>query len=134
MANQNDEKIKTLLASIEHKKTQMGTKPKPIWLTNGVIEERNINTITSIDVCIFLTAQLISKQESTQKACEFLGVAVQDHGTEIEDALQDLKLRVQIIQWDREKKKLTALETQLKNLRSEDAKTEDALEDILKNI
>ncbi len=46
----------------------------------------------------------------------------------------DLKVRVQMIQWDAEKKKLTAMENHLKALRSEDAKTEDALEDITKTL
>ena len=134
MATQNDEKIKTLLQSIETKKTQMGQKPKATWLTNGVIEERNINTITTIDVCVSLASQLISKQDSQTKACEFLGVTVKDCSNEITYALSDLKLRVQMIQWDAEKKKLTALEKQLKDLRSEDLKTEDALADITKSL
>jgi len=139
MATKNDEKIKELLQSIEQKKAQMGTKPRAVWTTNGVIEEKNINTINSVDVCVSLAAQLISKQDSQQKACEFLGVATKDYGrgtelAEIYDSLSDLKLRVQMIQWDAEKKKLTALETQLKNLRSEDLKTEDALASITKDL
>jgi hypothetical protein len=55
-------------------------------------------------------------------------------GTDIEDALADLKLRVEMLQWDLEKKKLTTLEKQLKDLRSEDLKTEDALESIVRDL
>jgi hypothetical protein len=134
MATQNDAKIKELLQSIELKKGQMGTKPRAIWKTNGVIEERNINTIGSIEICVAIAAQLISKQDSQEKACGFLGVAAKDCGTEISDALSDLKLRVQMIQWDAEKKKLTILENKLKELRSEDLKTADALADITKDL
>jgi hypothetical protein len=133
MANQNDAKIKALLQSIEKKKEQMGTKPKPAWKTNGVIDERNINTINSIDVCIAMVSQLIGKKETYDKACEFLGIN-KDSSPDIDDALSDLKVRTQMVQWDIEKRKLTAMETQLKNLRSEDAKTEDALSDIAKDL
>lgn len=134
MATKNDEKIKALLQSIEQKKEQIGSKPKAIWKTNGVIEERNINTITSIDVCVAIAAQLMGKKDSQEKACEFLGVEVKDCGSDLDDALADLKLRVQMIQWDAEKKKLGVLEKQLKDLRSEDLKTEDALEAITKDL
>jgi len=134
MATQNDAKIKALLQTIETKKGQMGTKPRAVWRTNGVIEEKNINTISSIDVCVALAAKLLLMKDSIAKACEFLGVPVKDSGTETEDALSDLKLRVEMLQWDMEKKKLTALERQLKDLRSEDLKTEDALDSIVKDL
>ena len=133
MANQNDNKIKELLKSIEQKKEKMGAKPKPSWKTNGIVAERNINTINSVDVCVELASQLIGKKESYDKACEFLGVK-KESNTDIDDSLSDLKVRVQIIQWDIEKRKLNAMELQLKNLRSEDAKTEDELDDIVKAL
>jgi hypothetical protein len=136
MASTNDAKIKALLESIEQKKSQLGTKPRAVWRTNGVIEEKNINTITSIETCISLVSQLIGKKDSHKKACEFLQVypGVAYFGTEIDDALADLKLRVEMLLWDVEKKKLGALEKQLKDLRSEDAKTEDALAAITKDL
>ena len=138
MASANDAKIKTLLQTIEQKKAQMGTKPRAVWKTNGVIEEKNINTINGLDDCITLTAKLINRKEAHEKACEFLGVSAADFRgysrLATDDALDDLKLRVKMIQWDSEKKKLTALENQLKNLRSEDLKTEDALADIVKDL
>lgn len=133
MANQNDNKIKELLKSIEQKKEKMGAKPKPSWKTNGIVAERNINTINSVDVCVELASQLIGKKESYDKACDFLGVK-KESNTDIDDSLSDLKVRVQIIQWDIEKRKLNAMELQLKNLRSEDAKTEDELDDIVKAL
>lgn len=133
MATQNDAKIKELLNQIEQKKTQMGTKPRASWRTNGVINEYNINTINSIGVCILLAAELLNQKKLRVEACEFLGVESVDHSG-IDDALEDIKLRAQIIKWDEEKKKLSALESKLKNLRSEDAKTEDALADIMKDI
>ena len=132
MANQNDDKIKALLQSIEDKKSKMGTKPRAVWQTNGVIGEKNLNTISSIDVCVELAAQLMGRRDSIAEACRYLGVSrdVKD----IEEALADLKLRVQIIQWDLEKKKLTVMESKLKELRSEDLRTADALDEISKDL
>lgn len=134
MATSNDEKIKVLLQTIDTKKGLLGSKPVGRLRTNGVIEEKNIHTISSIDVCVELASKLIGKKYAYEKACEFLGVEVRESGNEIDDALEDLKLRVMILKWDIEKKKLSALEKQLKDLRSEDLKTEDALTAILKDL
>lgn len=135
MANKNDEQIRRLLSSIEEKKIQIGTKPKATWLTNGVIEERNINTITSISDCVAIVSKLLGKKEDCVNACKFLGILEElDYIQEIDNSLSDLQLRTQMIKWDIEKKKLNVLETQLKNLRSADAKTEDELESIVKTL
>lgn len=132
MASANDTKIKSLLEAIESKKKAMGTKPKATWETNGVINGRNINTINSVDVCVELASALMMTKGYYEQACDFLDVEVVESEAVkgINDALTDVKLRAKIIQWDAEKKKLQAMEKKLKDLRSEDAKTEDALGDI----
>lgn len=131
MANNNDNKIKTLLQAIENKKKAMGTKPKATWETNGIIDGQNINTINSIDKCVILASAIISKKNALIEACNYLNVEKDISSMiEAENSLTDLKLRVEIIKWDLEKKKLQIMEKKLKDLRSEDAKTEDALSDI----
>ncbi len=45
----------------------------------------------------------------------------------INDVLDDLKLRVDILKFDQEKKRLNDLESNLNDLRSEDLKTQDLL-------
>jgi len=132
MANDNDKKIKDLLTAIETKRKALGSKPKAQWKTNGVLESTNINTINSLDKCVFLASRLLQERSVTKEACEFLGVPQQDseRSSWINDALDDVKLRTQIIKWEAEKKKLQAMESKLKDLRSEDAKTADALADI----
>ncbi len=136
MSTQNDAKIKNLLKAIDDKKANMGTKPKASWETNGVINGRNINTMNSIDVCISLASELMLQKGMYDQACTFLDV--DGNGSElvkgIDDALHDVKLRVQMIKWDNEKKKLTVMEKQLKDLRSEDLKTEDALASLEKEL
>lgn len=132
--SKNDEKIKALLTAVDKKREELGTKPKAVWNTNGVIDGNNINTLNSTEKCIALASKLLIERSATSEACKLLGVDVagSQRASYLEDALNDLKLRVKIINWDADKKKLQALEKQLKDLRSEDAKTEDALADISK--
>lgn len=129
MGTAHDKKVKDLLAAVEKKRADLGTKPKAIWKTNGVVEGININTLNTTEKCVVLAAKLLSEQGVTKQACEFLGVKETDsqRAEYLKDALDDLKLRVSIVQWDAEKKKLTAMEKKLKDLRSEDLKTEDEL-------
>jgi len=131
MATENDKKIKELLAQTDKKRTELGTKPKAVWKTNGVLRGKNINTINDISVCVSEAATYLLDRDSIKNACEFLGVEQNKSDiSQLNDALDDLKLRVQMIVWDGEKKKLQAMEAKLKDLRSHDAKTDDALADI----
>jgi len=138
MANENDVKIKTLLEAIEAKKIEMGSKPKSQWKTNGQIGESkvNINTINSIEKCIYLCAEVLQQKSCYSEACLALGVQEKESTAIdlINDTIHDLKLKVSIIQWDLEKKKLSSMEEKLKDLRSQDLKTEDALADIKSNL
>jgi tRNA(Phe) wybutosine-synthesizing methylase Tyw3 len=97
-------------------------------INNGI----NINTINSVDRCIEIAAQLIMQKGLHEQACAFLGVkdTASSNLKLLNEYLNDLKLKVKIIQWDFEKKKIQASEQKLKDLRSEDLKTEEALSDI----
>ena len=140
MVQENDKKIKDLLAAVASKKKELGTKPKGNWKTNGLLQtdsgKVNLNTINSTDVCVELAALLLQKRSFTKEACELLGVPEKNSKSAkaINEALDDLKLRAQMIAWDAEKKKLQAMEAQLKDLRSTDAKTEDALASIASSL
>jgi hypothetical protein len=129
MGTTHDKKIKDLLSAVEKKRTDLGIKPKPIWKTNGIINNSNINTLNTVDRCVEIAVGLIQELDFTAQACEFLGVTDQDNDRAeyLKDALDDLKLRVSMVKWEIEKKKLTAMEKKLKDLRSEDLKTEDEL-------
>ena len=127
----HDEKVQALLKQVNDKKKSLGTKPRGNW-NNGVIDGQNINTAT-IDKCVELAAKLISEKASVTDACVFLGLDpdINKRTSVIDGALEDLKLRVAILNYDLEKRKLAVLEKQLKDLRSEDLKTADALSDIM---
>lgn len=131
MAGNNDAKIKELLGQIEAKKVQVGTKPRAVWKTNGLIGESktNINTINSLATCLELATEIFQKQIAREQAATFLELG-EEREISSTDELDDLKLRVSIIKYDIEKKKLTTLEAKLKDLRSNDAKTEDAIEEL----
>jgi hypothetical protein len=130
--SKNDEKIQRLLLTIEEKKKSMGVRPRGLWETNGIVNGHNLNTIASIDKCVEITMELLLKKEAFEKAYKYLDV--EGENSSFDDALKDLSLRVKMLKWDLENKKLASMEKQLKDMRSEDAKTEDALSDIAKEI
>lgn len=133
----NDEQISTLLKSIETKKAAIGVKPRGAWKTNAIFKydeknHLNLNTINQIDVCVEAVAFLLQKQTFRKQAADLLGVKLDDPTNE--DYLHDFKLRASMIAWENEKRKLDALEQKLKDLRSEDAKTADAISDIMEEL
>ena len=142
----NDVKIKQLLSSIEDKRKKLGTKPKMSLQTNGLLKcdegkVININTINSQDECVRIVADIVTIRDSYIKAADLLGINASEetkyYGFSIKEWLADFKLKVDIIKWTDEDKKIKALEQKLKSLRSEDLKTADALgeiEDLLKDL
>lgn len=134
MAYSNDDKIKEVLATIKAKKESMGERPKPNWKTNGIYQDadgmKNINTITSVDTVVDILGMLLAKQSHNKKAWKALGLPDKEvvyNGFPITDWIEDFKQRAKIIAWNVDKQKLDKLEGQLSDLRSEDAKTEDAI-------
>jgi len=136
MQNKNDTKIKKILEAVTAKKKDLGTKPSGALKTNGLLtinsNRVNINTVNSIEKVVELAAELLSYKSSYEEACELMGIPKKENpkASNIQNSLDDLKLRASIIKYDAEKKKLAGLEKQLKDLRSEDGKTSDELADI----
>jgi hypothetical protein len=132
----NDDKIKETLAVINKKKIDIGVKPRAVWRSNGIIkfgsDNVNINTISKIDVCVEITARLMQENYFLKEAAKVLKVNY-DYST-ITDYLNDLQVRTAMLTFDVEKKKLDAMEAQLKDLRSGDAKTSDAIADIMASL
>ena len=134
----NDDKIKELLSVIETKRTALGTKPRMTLKTNGLLKMKdktvNINTVNSLTECIRIVADIIDVRDSFSKAAELLDIETFElpkvNGFSAEDWIEDFKLKVKIILWAVEDKKIKALESKLKDLRSNDLKTADALDDI----
>lgn len=131
---QNDAKIKEFLKTVEDKRSKLGTRPKSAWRSNGVVTVEgtmvNINTINSTAQIVSIVSNLMANQHFKAEAAKFLGLE-DFKDSALDDQLADMKLRASILQWEVDKRKLGLLEDKLKALRSEDAKTADALDDIL---
>ena len=142
MSSTNDSKIKQLLEAVAAKKEALGERPKPHWVQNGQVPAfdgswTNINMITRMEDLLRITSGVILLRNSRKDAAEMLEVP-EEEASEIailEGHLQDLQLKAKIIRWELKKKKLSSMEQKLLELRSEDARTADALdsiEDLLK--
>lgn len=138
----NDSKIKDLLEVIASKKKELGEKPRASWKTNGILKKgndgyTNINTITDVNVCVSSVAFLLSEKYFQEESSKLLGIPCPEfvwNGASFEDWVHDFKLRVSMLTWDIGKKKLNSLESKLSDLRSEDAKTADAISNIMKEL
>ena len=131
----NDVKINALLKKVEEKRTALGEKPKARYNSNAVIEyhgkQYNLNVIDK-NTTVELYAFLCMKEYHIDIAKKDLGVDLVPviGSASIAEWKDDLKLRVNILNWTEEDRKIKVLEQQLKDLRSEDAKTADALTNI----
>ena len=138
--SKNDDRVRSLLNVVEKKREALGSRPKAAWESNGLYKGNitiNINTINKLSDVVSLYAEIHQKRESYLAACKDLGCStdlVKDMISHYDEWVTDLKLKAKIITWDAEKKELSKLETQLKALRSEDAKTEDLLGDITASL
>lgn len=132
----NDKSIKQYRDAVTAKRKALGDKPKLAYITNALLdlngERVNLNTLTTEEKCVELVTILVARSSFMTEANELLGtnvnVSVGDYT--IDQWIADIKLRVSLLAWERNKKKLTAMDKKLAGLRSEDAKTSDAIASI----
>lgn len=142
MAKPNDDKIKQLLVKVEKGQEALGVKPKAERITNGKFEFHdgtgnfiNLNTVREPQVLVNALALMLSRKTATEEAAKLLGVDSKPFewdGFTIEDWTKDFQNRLAMVKYEARKAQLEATKAQLKALRSEDARTADALEDIEK--
>ena len=141
--SKQDEKIQTLLKTIENKKEKMGKRPRATLHTNGLFlmpndDRYNLNTISDEEVLIEMLRVLLMNKSYRDEACKRLGVEdVKEftwQGFTLDDWEHDLKLRASMVMWDKENKKLALLEKKLKELVSEETKTQMEIDDIEKML
>lgn len=137
----NDEKINNFRKKVEEKKAQLGSRPNASYRTNLLLDiegvkKLNLNTISTEEDCINIISQILTKSHGASLANTFLNTNIifKIEGYPIDDWLHDLKIRYSIILWDTEKRKLTAMDNQLKELMSEGAKTAIAIDAIAKEL
>ena len=136
----NDTRIKELLAKVEEQRKNLGEKPRAAWKTNGLFKGRegsglNLNTVADKSTLVDALAVILEFNAARKSASEMLGVPFIPstwNGYEIDDYVQDFKLRIAVLEWEAKKKVLIETEAKLKALVSEEARTEMALDDISK--
>lgn len=138
----HDDKIKTLLATVEQQKAALGTKPRASWVTNAIFKYKdgthlNLNTVRTSQPLVDALAYLLEKQGLQQAAANHLGVRLEPfswEGYSLQEWMQDFKLRLDILHWEDKKAQLEATKKKLHALVSEEAKTEMELADIEKML
>ena len=138
----NDLRIKEMLAKVEAQRKDLGEKPKVSWKTNGIFkyDDRkylNINVATETDLIESLA--FLYKCDSYRNAAILeLGINSSElqefhfNGYPIKDYVEDFKTRISVMKWEKKKNLLSITEKRLKDLVSEEAKTEMELDDINK--
>jgi hypothetical protein len=135
-----DSKIEALLASIESKRTKLGSKPSKPLLTNGIFKYNdrdhvNINVISDVnkfvDMYAFILADYVAKEEAV-KALGIEDYIYSFSGFTFGQWESDIKYKVSLIKWNEENKNLAALEAKLATYISEDKKVENELSKIEK--
>jgi len=140
MANKNDAKVKELLALVEKQEAEIkGTKRRTL-VTNGVFPDSqsgkgmkfNLNTVTDPVILVNALAEIMGIKANFDAAAKELEVNAEFKwgNYTIEEWTEDFKDKIVDLQIKAKKKLLAKTKKQLKDLRSEDAKTEDALSDI----
>lgn len=140
----NDARIKKLKLKVEKAKQKLGAKPKKALETNGLFKFNdgvnddgrtrplNINTITDIATVAEAATHLMVRFTAHNNACGLLEIdnTFSYSGYEMDQWITDFKHIIAKINYTAEERKLKAVERQLAELMSEDAKTELALDDI----
>jgi len=137
----HDDKIKTLLSTVENQKNNLGTKPRASWKTNGIFKYEggsnyfNLNTVKEPQPLIDALATLLVRESRQDQAAHRLDAQAKPFewdGYTIAGWEADFKLRIEILKWDAKKAQLEATQKKLKSLVSDEAKTEMELADIEK--
>lgn len=141
----NDERIKKLLALIDEKKKALGKKPPAIHMqTNGVYRTLDkdctytLHVIQDESIIIMVVADLIGLFDNWNKAKVLLETDSDEEfsycGFSFSEWMADLKSTSKRIAYTRRKRELDILERKLKDLLSEDAKTENVLDELEKEL
>lgn len=131
----NDKTIEEYRTKIENKRKELGKAPKENFITNGIrmhsgvtlnLHVINLLQCEELLVSLFLEKlgkELVSKELKTELGCSILL-----------DTISDVKSRYAKLLWEVEKKKLDAMDAKLAMLLSEEAKTNNAINEIGKEL
>lgn len=131
--SKNDARVAQLRLDIEAKKTALKNRSSRfVPVTNCSLEldgqRYNLNVLKQDE--ILLVGAKIQSLITAATALWGKADGVVVSGYKLEDWLTDLKSRIEVVSVKAEEAKLAQLDTQLKQLLSEDARTANALDDI----
>lgn len=138
--NKNDKVIAQYQAKVEAKRKSLGTQPKVQYVTNalfpGVQGKINLNTLTDVAQCVDLARFIILSQSAHILACEAMDVEedLTFGSYTSEEWIQDIRSRKDLLVWNIGKKELTAADKKLADLLSNEAKTANAISDIVGSL
>lgn len=138
--NEIDQQVVALQQKVEEKKKKISQAERPTWRTNCVIPtdkgNKNLQTVGSVEECVSLYAEIVSKSSSFRAAVEALGIKEKFTwgGFSDKDWLEDFKTRVAMISVVKERQKLRELEVALDSLESNELKRQKTLESIAKSL
>jgi hypothetical protein len=136
----NDVQIKKLRTLINDKRSKLGEKPKLVYKTNASFPmdggSVNINTMSNVESCVRVYAELVAMRNSMQIACEELGEDIKCllHTYPVEDYMDDIKTKLASVKWITQHNDLQKMDKQLATLLSEESKTEESIADIAKSL
>lgn len=136
--NDNDKRIIEYRAKVEKARIALGTKPKCVYVGNGLIKihnvQINLNIVTDLNELAFMLGWVVEIAVLTRAGRNALGLPVDDTKPEdCPDAL-DIKMRAASLKWQIKQRELMAMEQQLETARSAELATADLLDSIGKSL
>ena len=136
-SSKNDILIKKMMEKVEEQKENLGIKERHVLKTNGIFKYENgsyfnINTVSDPTIFVVALSYLLEKKLCFNDACVRLGVSEEykHDGYSIEDWEEDFINKINVIKYEKNKKKLEDTKKKLSTLVSEEARTEMELENI----
>jgi len=129
--NVNDEKIMALKFQIQEKKKSLKTKKRFSPLTNCNLELDGVKYNIQVPNKEILTALLV---KLNMYRLSIIDLDLEDeyiiYGYSIDEWITDIKLKLEILKYEEEDRKLKRLELQLENLLSNEKKVSLAIDEI----
>lgn len=134
----NDKQIEEYRKKVETKHKELGRMPSVSYVTNQILQIRpgtdkiNLAVNNSVSACMDITRRILVELLTHKDANNLLGTSEELKFGEFtaQEWLDDIKARVSVILWKKEKAKLDKMDKKLATLLSEEAQTANAIADI----
>ncbi len=127
MSNQ-DSRVLQLRNLVKEKTEELGPRPEAKYKTNLKFDGKNILTMT-LETLVLTLSEAMGKSEKFNLAAQMVDV---DLDNPYQDIIDDIVLRAQILKYNTKQSELQSLVQTLDDLRSEDLKRSDSLDNIEK--